>query len=456
MTLPSLELPTSLLSPPICVEAGAEREGLHSAFRRLCEHNQLTVNDVLAGLILPSLGTPSDRLTKMAAPVHLINRGCAVSERFTDRIQALTTMGNLSGLTLRELTELRGVGTLAIAPKRKWCGECFDDDIENEWGPYDRLLWSIDDVQVCPIHKRRLRNKCQTCGAGPFAVLTGRDISGRCPKCRGWLGGGSFSLAQKRDEYSRYLIWIARSFADLLDSPLLPHTDIGPGFRKVIIALSELHFNGVSAQLASAIERNRSVVSTWLAGRASPGWRALCEISFTFQVPLRELLLGQLDAVALSAVGQLPITALERLTNPRKLPEQRNKEEIQLLLAKVERGELPHVLTLATVAERLNINPRDLSRIVPEDASRLSLVLADRRSQIRRRKAISREQALCEEVQAVVNRLLQKGQRTSRRAIDNELASAGLAVRRGEAPFIRELVRRALWNETTNLASGNK
>lgn len=447
--------PTPLLAPPDSPRHGSTREGLHSLLRRLCEYNQLTVNDVLAGLILPSLGACSKQLTRMSVAVHLINRGCEISQKFAERIQALTTIKSLSVLTLSDLVSLRGLGTLAISSHRKWCAECLNEDLETELGSYDRLLWSIDDVHACPIHNVQLKSTCQSCGSGPFAILTGRDISGRCPKCLGWLGGESIALDQTRDEYSRYLLWIAKSYADLLDSSLPSHIDIRPGFRKIVIALTERHFCGVVAQFSSAIERNRSVVTTWLLGRASPSWRALCEISYVFQIPLLELLTGQTNAVELSTVQRLPLVALKRLTSPRKLPEKRELNDVIFFLAKVERGELPNVLTMKEVGNRIGIHPRELSRIVPEDAAQLSILLANRRAQIREKKKIYREQVLREEVPAAVSRLLQEGIRPTRRAVDKALAFAGIPVRRHEAPFVRELVQLTLGDKTSLSVSGN-
>jgi transcriptional regulator with XRE-family HTH domain len=345
---------------------------------------------------------------------------------------------------LGDLVTLRGLGTLAISSHRKWCPECLNEDLETELGPYDRLLWSIDDVHACPIHNVQLRSTCQSCGSGPFAISTGRDISGRCPKRFGWLGGESTTLDQTRDDYSRYLLWIAKSYSDLLDSYLPSKINIGPGFRTIVIALTERHFNGVVAQFSSAIERNRSVVTTWLLDRASPSWRALCEISFVFQIPLLELLTGQTNAVELSTVQRMPLAALKRLTRPRKLPEKRDLNDIKSFLAKVERGELPNVLTMKSVGNRIGIHPRELSRIVPEDAARLSILLAKRRVQIREKKKTRREQVLREEVPAAVLRLLNEGIRPSRRAVDKSLAFAGIPVRRQEAPFVRELVQLTL------------
>lgn len=213
---------------------------------------------------------------------------------------------------------------------------------------------------------------------------------------------------------------------------------------------------GLYARLASALERNRSVVATWLAGRASPSWQALCEISFAFQLPLLELLQGQIDCVEFSKVQRLPLASLDRLTHPRKLPERRDVAQIHKLLARVERGELPNVLTLADIGARLGIHPRDLSRLAKDDVARLSPILAKRRATLSEQKKKSRERSMREEVPKIVARMLEQGQRATRRAVDRELGSTGLAVRRQEAAFVRDLVHHAINQAKVAAASGNR
>ncbi|MCC7219113.1 MAG: hypothetical protein IT490_00090 [Candidatus Contendobacter sp.] len=166
-------------------------------------------------------------------------------------------------------------------------------------------------------------------------------------------------------------------------------------------------------------------------------------------------LTGQTNAVELSTVQRLPLAALKRLTSPRKLPEKRDINNVISFLAKVERGELPNVLTMKEVSNRLGIHPRELSRIVPEEAGRLSILLANRRAQIREKKKTYRDQVLREEVPAAVSRLLQEGKRPTRREVDKALAFAGIPVRRQEAPFVRQLVQLTLGDKTDLSVSGN-
>ena len=424
-------------------------------FKRVCEKNQLTVNDVFSNLILPQAGMPQSRLTKMNYQVHLINRGCAISNRLISRIHELVSMPELSVFTLREFGELCGIGEIAISHKRKWCPACFDADLAAKHGPYDRLLWSIDDVQICPTHKVSLNTICPSCGVGPFYVLTGHDISGHCPKCFSWLGGRAVTLEESRDEHTQFLFWQARTYSALLESPLPSKLDVSENINGVLRALTSKHFNGSYAALARAVERNKSVLCTWLKGNGSPSWRALIEISYVFQLPLSELLLGQYDGVSISEIRRLPLASVARLTHPRKLPQRRSIEDLKSFLEKVEAGEISSLTSLVSVAERLNINPRELRRILPVECIQLSKVLADRRRHSRKRKQEDRERLLRDEIPNAILKVLSIGQHPTRRAIHKSLTEVGISVMRREGPLINEIVQHTLASVTTNAISGN-
>jgi hypothetical protein len=208
-----------LLAPPLVAQTGSRREGLYSMFRRTCERNQLIVNDVVAELVRPLTGPNTTRIRKLVKPLHLLNYGGVLSHRLIARMEEISVAQNWLHATIAELN-VRGVAELRVMPHRRWCPECYHEDCSGAHGPYDRLLWSIDLVAACPIHSVQLEDTCAACGAAKLPVLMGVDISGFCPRCRSFLGMASSRLDPERDEHSRYLLWVACSFADLLDSPL--------------------------------------------------------------------------------------------------------------------------------------------------------------------------------------------------------------------------------------------
>lgn len=451
-----MSAPTPLLAPDTISSAGSEREGLHSLIRRICEKNQLTVNDVFSNLILPVSGMSTTKLTKMNYQVHLINRGCSISSRLISQIHKLVNIPNLSIHTLQAIGDIRGVGPIAISRDRKWCPECLRSDIATGSGAYERLLWCFEDVHICPIHRVQLAKVCPTCGGGPFRILTGRDISGHCPKCHCWLGGKALLLEESRDDHTQFLFWQARTYAGLLDHPLPSRLNAGQGINDVLRALALKHFDGNFAALARTVERNKSVLCTWLKGNSLPSWSALIEISYVFQVPLHEFLQGQCEGISISEIRRLPLASITRLTHPRKLPQRRSIEDVRAFLARIETGEISGVDTINRVSERLNIDPRALRRLLPAEVAQLSAVLARRRNHSKIRRHENRERLLRKEIPCAVLKVLSIGKQPTRRAINRLLSEVGISVMHREGPLIKELVQLTLASIAENNNSGIK
>lgn len=431
-----------LLAPPLVEQTCSRREGLYSLFRRTCERNQLVVNDVVAEMLRPLTGPNATRVRKMVKPLHLMNYGGGLSQRFIARMHEIGVAQKWLEATVAEL-DVRGVAELRVMPYRRWCPECYHEDCSTAHGPYDRLLWSIELVATCPIHSVRLENACAECGAAKMPVLMGVDISGFCPHCRSFLGMTSSRLDAVRDDHSRYLIWVAQSFADLLDSPLPWDHDAAEPIKSMIRKISDFHFGGAYAHLARSVSRNKSLVCSWLSGAAAPGWLALCELSYGFQIPLRSLLLGDASAVALSTVRPLPFAVTQLRSHPRKRPEIRDNDQLRLFLKEVEDGRHLGILTMVALAARLNIDGSDLRRRVPKECRRLSAILRERRTTSVEWRLAARAREFEDAIRRVGQDLAREDAAVTRRNVDLRLACLGFGVRHAESKSVRERVAKA-------------
>lgn len=434
-----------LLFPPAVLQSGAQREGLNSLFKRLCGFNYLSVNAVLGQLVMPITGGDGRRLTRMGYPGELINRGMEPSSRIISAIARLTACPmNLEALTFGELAGIPGSSAIGMAMYRKWCPRCFEDDLATEAGAYERLIWSLSSVETCHTHECLLVNKCRHCGKGPFRMLLGRDLPGFCPACQAWLGDESVDRVSRQDPNGRFLIWVASSYATLLNDSLDDLPDVRESFSRILYALLDHRFEGVQVHLANALQRNRSVINTWLHKRASPSWMVLMELSYMFQLPVEEILRGNIDCVEFSSEQVPPPTTLVRLSNPRKKPKKRDPDELSRFLLRVENGELPGVTTMREVAVRLGLDPRELSRLLPVESARLSQILKGRRQAAGQLKRQEYRASLQRHVPMVVRRLLDDGITVHRRSVDQALAKSGIKSRRSEARYVKELVSEAM------------
>jgi hypothetical protein len=101
--------------------------------------------------------------------------------------------------------------------KRAWCPSCLQSDLENGQPVYERLLWKIDVVKICPLHKRKLVSICRHCkrSQGNFSTYS---FPGFCSCCKTWLGQEE---REQPDEQENSLEnWISFEISKVLaDSP---------------------------------------------------------------------------------------------------------------------------------------------------------------------------------------------------------------------------------------------
>lgn len=232
---------------------------------------------------------------------------------------------------------------------------------------------------------------------------------------------------------------------------LFPEPPLAKGYLKEIV--SEIRVGRVNAEIKGDRAQLAATIAEWRLG--SPSGRALIEISFAFQIPLSEFLQGQLDAVSFSTIRPLPLAAVKRLTEPRKLPEKRDIDVVKSYLASVENGAIPNLTTLRSVASRININVRELRRIAPIETAQLSKVLAGRRILSMQRKHEGREKLLRNEIPKALTKLLDDGLQPTRRPLHKSLTDIGISIRREEGPRVSEIVQQFFAFRNKQNISGN-
>jgi hypothetical protein len=431
-----LLIPSTL--PPT---TGAQRVALHSLFRLVCEANQLVVNDVITKLNAPLFGPAEDRNRNLAKSVHLVDAGLAHSGRMVPFLERLTGLENLKALTLADFVGMKGIAALWTRPYRRWCPHCYAEDLASGLTPYDRLLWSIDLVRCCPVHETALRFKCDHCGGDRAPHRFGRDISGFCPRCFGWLGERPPGKPANADDQTKYLQWVARSFADLLDVPSLAEADLLPGIQASIRKLAILHHDGATTYVARQIGRNKSVVSTWLGGKSRPAWDALCNMSYVYQQPLYALLVGDVTGITISEPLPLPTAAHPRQGLRRKRPLARDPAVVVRILDEIATGLHPGVKSVQQVADRLNMNVREVYRIAQEEAKAASAAVARRNAAVRLQTAAYRLTERETALRRVAETLTLRESKVTRRIVHQEMAKIGFAVRWSESKEVLSRVR---------------
>lgn len=212
------------------------------------------------------------------------------------------------------------------------------------------------------------------------------------------------------------------------------------GFLSMLRRISDDHFSGAYSRLAAAISRNKSVVGTWFAGRARPGWRVACEISFCFQIPLRDLLAGDETAVAFSVARALPLSAQERHLSVRRRPRARDRDYLKAFLAEVEHGLHPILSTMTAVGQRLEIDPSQLRKMLPAECASLCKALTNRRAESAKRARRARLTELELAIRQVGEEMAANDGPLTRRNVELRLRHLGFNVRRPDSKRMRERI----------------
>ncbi|WP_428986890.1 TniQ family protein [Stenotrophomonas lactitubi] len=108
---------------------------------------------------------------------------------------------DLEGTTLIALQGICAGNSIgSIKHERCWCPACLKGDREAGRPPYDRLLWRVQGVERCSLHKLRLRRNCPHCESGQTKDSSKVELD-QCSTC----GQSLASLTSIRDYSPRPL-----------------------------------------------------------------------------------------------------------------------------------------------------------------------------------------------------------------------------------------------------------
>ncbi|MCU1264551.1 MAG: hypothetical protein JWM21_869 [Acidobacteria bacterium] len=195
-------------------------ECLTSYATRLAQAHCLSVGKLICNVVAPFIGKPYLRDARDAARM---NKHDVVASDFVRALESLTGFSGLGYLTTVPFYSLFREPGLTRS-RRAWCPDCYEEQREKRQ-IYDPLLWVLEAVNACPLHRRPLQTGCPHCGVLE-RWLEKRSIAGHCSKCGQWLGprrkGRELGDPQKLDPDFPFILWTAESLKDILG--VLPST----------------------------------------------------------------------------------------------------------------------------------------------------------------------------------------------------------------------------------------
>lgn len=202
----------------------------------------------------------------------------------------LTGHPDLGRLSYFAFTKLLGVGERGLlSRRRRWCSDCWRADLPE---PYERKIWWLGLVDVCPVHGCLLESRCQTCGRlqPPLPRAVRLQVCSYC---------GHDLLADpvvgSGPAFDR-MLWYAREGAHLVhagEAIALSGSDERESLREAYVRFADLarrrRLQGVERFFAEEIQRtNESKLEALMSGL----WRLQVSILDLFSSGVRDMLRG--------------------------------------------------------------------------------------------------------------------------------------------------------------------
>ena len=181
--------------PPIGVGT-ADIESLTGYISRLAHEHYLSPvvllkNSVRNSSELPK-GLQNDSISSIVA--GSLNGFGDGTKRIVEILQGTTFRTDIGATCL---LSLKGkISNYKLLKKElAWCSVCYQEQRTTGKVIYDKLAWTLKDVDSCVIHRVPLLTKCPHCSE-KLKVLSGKSRPGFCSKCLGWLGISGAALGE--------------------------------------------------------------------------------------------------------------------------------------------------------------------------------------------------------------------------------------------------------------------
>lgn len=190
-------------------------------------------------------------------------------------LASVTGRSDLRRSTLLALSDLGGLSAdVLLVHHKRWCPMCWTGDSPE---PYERKLWNLRVVDVCPVHCAVLMDRCPACGRQPSAVS--HDVRvGVCPLCGASLDGEPVVLVEPLGRDASRRLWFARQAASLIHA-----FDVAELLGLDASTMAAARREGLNALVASLeISPHRESVTKrvegWLARDSHPTLDALFSV----------------------------------------------------------------------------------------------------------------------------------------------------------------------------------
>jgi hypothetical protein len=152
-----------------------------------------------------------------------------------------------------------------LRKRRAWCPSCYHEDRKSGL-VYERFLWAIKIVAVCPFHLRPLEDRCPFCNRQqPALAVSSRP--GFCSACGNWLGEPSSGTSPKSGNRTRNFrneLHQASAVGEMLATTSAAGSVPAASFRRNLRICIKRLAAGNTAAFARRTHMSRAPIPSWL------------------------------------------------------------------------------------------------------------------------------------------------------------------------------------------------
>jgi hypothetical protein len=213
------------------------------------------------------------------------------ARKWVRKIAAATGRSDIEQLTLIPFAGVLSA-MLLFKPYRTWCPFCYGED-RKDGIIYERLVWAISLVTVCPRHRAHLKDACQGCNRRQPALAV-FSRAGHCSNCGQWLGadvgkgqGDDVDLSAKLSEYE---VYAAVAVGEVLAVGRTTGRLSLARFRRNLSTCAVHVAEGKASVLSELTGISKSAVQSWITTRMRPRLDVLLRMCSNLGVSLGTML----------------------------------------------------------------------------------------------------------------------------------------------------------------------
>lgn len=407
-----IEMPprSRLYSLPMRGECGATYESMFDYAQRLAAAHHLSGRRMFTSIYLPEAGRShlvSGNTVLNPKVVASLNGTSKLAEDFVAGMERLTGRADLNRGTLLAWRGILG-NRVSFASSRRWCPCCLSMQKAHHHFSFS-LLWSLNGVVACPIHKVPLATVCGHCGK-PQQRLHKLAPYGVCTNCRRYLSD-EVHVQGSTDERDLYFATSAASMLEIgEEAPALATIE---NFKGRLRWTVDAHFGGSVHRFARELGVRREVLS-YQGGIAL---LRLLDLTYRLGTTPVDLLKQPSEPRALSSrLTPRSVRYVRRVA----LREADLKKELILLLADGDKWRVP--LPVQSLRRRLGLTSATLDKHFPAEMTKVRQY----NEQARTRRATDRKAAKVAAIAQAMRAIVEVGAPTSRRSISRALKRSGV------------------------------